>query len=53
MSDADKIEKLREALECVIDYFSVVESADDYWIALSLEEVVNIARETLKETTNV
>ena len=51
----EKIERLREVLECVVKYWDEWKSAPDDHLtelsiaALSLEEVVNIARSALKE----
>jgi len=45
-----EIERLREALECVVAYWNEWRDApDNHATALSLEEVVNIIRNTLKE----
>jgi len=47
---ADEIEQLREALNCVILYWDEWKDAsDNHPTALSLEEVVLIARDSLKE----
>lgn len=47
---ANEIEQLREALNCVILYWDEWKDAsDNHPTALSLEEVVLIARDSLKE----
>jgi len=46
---ADEIERLREALELVVIYWDEWMDKDTDPTALSLEEVVSVAREALKE----
>jgi alkanesulfonate monooxygenase SsuD/methylene tetrahydromethanopterin reductase-like flavin-dependent oxidoreductase (luciferase family) len=46
---ADEIERLREALDCLVAYWDEWKDEPDNQYALSLEEVVTIARTTLKK----
>lgn len=48
-----EIDELRQALDCLLLYWDEwADAPDDDPFALSLEEVVNIARNTLKELKN-
>jgi hypothetical protein len=46
---ANEIERLREALDCLVAYWDEWKDEPDNQYALSLEEVVTIARTTLKK----